>query len=519
MRNLAIVIGLAVSAAMFSGCAPGSGEGLDENGRPIGESGSMVPLTAEFGSIQQNVFTPTCAIPGCHIGAAAPEGLRLDEASSFASLVGVASTQFPGLLRVQPNNAQLSYLIQKLEGTALVGGRMPLSGPPFLPQTTIDVIRQWITDGALPAQGPALAPIVVSVVPADGSAFDMLPTEITVIFSDDMDASLVNATTVQLLGSGGDGSFADGNELVLNPASIGLSPSNPRLLSIDLTGVSSNPDDYQLRLAGSGATALASVAGLILDGDADGSAGGDFTSIITINIKNPQFAVVGLSPDNGSVQTDVPGDITVTFNANPEATTVNSVSFVVERSGGDGTFGDGNEAPVLESVSVVDNQARMDLSGLIPSFGLQGVFEDTYRVTLRDLITDTNGNPLDGDGDTSPGGDFVAMFEMDLTTWSGDTAPVFQAKCDTCHTTLRLGGHNIATNYGDALKPANSLACVALNTNVATCALFRIQNGQMPQGAGCTGNPQTDADNGNLACLTQTEQNTIQEWIDDRLPE
>ena len=284
MRDLAITIGLAVSAAMFSGCAPGSGEGLDENGRPIGESGPMVPLTAEFGSIQQNVFTPTCAIPGCHIGAAAPEGLRLDEASSFALLVGIASTEVPGLLRVNPTNAELSYLIQKLEGTATVGGRMPLSGPPFLPQTTIDVIRQWITDGALPAEGPALAPIVVSVAPADGSAFDTLPTEITVIFSDDMDASLVNATTVQLLGSGGDGSFADGNEIVVNLASIGLSPSNQRLLSIDLTGVPSIPDDYQLRLAGSGATALASVAGLILDGDADGSAGGDFTSVFTIDL-------------------------------------------------------------------------------------------------------------------------------------------------------------------------------------------------------------------------------------------
>jgi hypothetical protein len=242
------------------------------------------PLTAEFGSIQQNVFTPTCAISGCHIGATAPEGLRLDEANSFALLVGVASTEVPSLLRVNPNNADLSYLIQKLEGTATVGGRMPLSGPPFLPQTTIDVIRQWITDGALPAQEPASAPFVVEVVPADGDTFDTLPDEIRVIFSDDMEASLVNATTVQLLGSGGDGSFADGNEIVVNLASIGLSPSNPRLLSIDLTGVSSIPDDYQLRLAGSGATALASVAGLILDGDADGSAGGDFTSVFTIDL-------------------------------------------------------------------------------------------------------------------------------------------------------------------------------------------------------------------------------------------
>lgn len=62
----------------------------------------------------------------------------MDEANSFALLVGIASTEVAGVLRVNPNNPDLSYLIQKLEGTATVGGRMPLSGPPFLPQTTID---------------------------------------------------------------------------------------------------------------------------------------------------------------------------------------------------------------------------------------------------------------------------------------------------------------------------------------------------------------------------------------------
>jgi hypothetical protein len=701
MRNLAIDICLAVTAIMLSGCAPGSGKGLDENGRPIGESGPIMPLTAEFASIQENVFTPTCAVPGCHIGAAAPQGLRLDEANSFALLAGIASAEVPALLRVNPNNPDQSYLIQKLEGNAAVGGRMPLSGPPFLPQTTIDVIRQWITDGALPAQGPALAPTVVSVAPADGSAFDTLPTEITVIFSDDMDPSVVNATTVQLLSSGGDGSFADGNELIVNAASIGLSPSNPRLLSLDLTGVPSIPDDYQLRLVGSGATALASVAGLILDGDADGSAGGDFASVftinpplatdmtpptvsvtapvdgstvsgptiiavdasdnvgvtdvsfavngltlgsdatppyeivwdttltldgaaqltatamdaagnigaatavnvtvdnacgtdltpptvtviqpvagnvmgtitvaadasddmavtlvtffadgqpigvdnsapyeiawdttavingaydltaqatdgcntttsaaVTVNVDNPPFAVVVLSPDDGSVQTDVPAAIIATFSANPAAASVDAVSLVVERSGGDGTFGDGNEASILEPVSVSGNQASMDLSGLLPSF------EDTYRVTLRDSITDTAGSPLDGDGDTLPGGDFVATFDMDLTTWTDDVAPVLQVKCAPCHTGGGAGGHNIATNYPDALKPTVGAACAPLNTNVATCALFRIQNGQMPQGEGCIGDPVQDA--GDPDCLTQAEQDAIQAWIDDLLPE
>ena len=42
-----------------------------------------------------------------------------------------------------------AFLIQKLEGPML-GGRMPANGPPYLQQATVDVIRQWIQDGALP---------------------------------------------------------------------------------------------------------------------------------------------------------------------------------------------------------------------------------------------------------------------------------------------------------------------------------------------------------------------------------
>jgi hypothetical protein len=48
---------------------------------------------------------------------------------------------------VIPGDPDHSLLIQKLEGTQTVGQRMPRGGP-FLDQSTIDVIRQWITNGA-----------------------------------------------------------------------------------------------------------------------------------------------------------------------------------------------------------------------------------------------------------------------------------------------------------------------------------------------------------------------------------
>ena len=63
------------------------------------------------------------------------------------SLVGVASTQQAAILRVDDFDPDNSYLIQKLEGTALSGGRMPPAGA--LDPAIIAEIRQWISDGAL----------------------------------------------------------------------------------------------------------------------------------------------------------------------------------------------------------------------------------------------------------------------------------------------------------------------------------------------------------------------------------
>ena len=95
------------------------------------------------------MFTPICV--RCHSGASAPEGLQLDAAHSYALLVGVPSTEVPSLDRVNPGNPDNSYIVLKLEGApGIVGVQMPFGGP-YLPQSTIDVIRQWITNGAPPA--------------------------------------------------------------------------------------------------------------------------------------------------------------------------------------------------------------------------------------------------------------------------------------------------------------------------------------------------------------------------------
>jgi hypothetical protein len=73
--------------------------------------------------------------------------LRLDPGFSAGNLIGVASPRDATLVRVVPGNPGGSFLIHKLEGTQTLGDQMPQFGP-YLPQPTIDVIRQWIQDGA-----------------------------------------------------------------------------------------------------------------------------------------------------------------------------------------------------------------------------------------------------------------------------------------------------------------------------------------------------------------------------------
>jgi hypothetical protein len=94
-----------------------------------------------------------------------------------------------------------------------------------------------------------------------------------------------------------------------------------------------------------------------------------------------------------------------------------------------------------------------------------------------------------------------------VVTYALDVQPILQAKCAPCHTSNGSGGANFATSYADS--QLSSYYCPGLTKGA--CALVRIQNGTMPFGAGCTGNPVLDA--GKPACVTAAQQQTIQSWI------
>jgi hypothetical protein len=257
------------AAFLLLGCAAGcagNGKGLDQNGQPISMGGSGGPITADFQSIQNNVFTPICS--KCHIGASAPEGLQLDAAHSYNLLVGVPSNEQPTLLRVKPSDPDNSYMVHKIEGLpGITGGQMPLGETP-LPQATIGAIRQWITNGAPNAPaGAAIAAQVFAVqttAPLDQATVKAPLPRILVTFTQEVDASLVNDTTVTVERIDSAPTAAGGAKTM--PAIARLAPMNPAVLLIT-PSTQLEPGAYRVTVRGTGGGALADMNAATLGAD------------------------------------------------------------------------------------------------------------------------------------------------------------------------------------------------------------------------------------------------------------
>ena len=282
---LAVITGLA-------GCA-GNGDGLNSKGLPIASSGGGAggtggtgPFTADFQSIQDNVFTPICS--PCHSGASAPKGLMLDAAHSYNLLVGVPSTEVPTLDRVKAGDPASSYIIIKLtNGAGIVGQQMPLGENP-LPQATIAVIQQWITNGAPPATAAATSSVnamakiqalaqntlsapftVTQTSPLDAAHMETPVNHIVVAFNHEVDASLVNYTTLtveRVETESAVASAAGATQATPLPAYAALAEGNPN--AIVITPVAPLlPGTYRVTVRGSGGGALADLNAQALGSD------------------------------------------------------------------------------------------------------------------------------------------------------------------------------------------------------------------------------------------------------------
>jgi hypothetical protein len=112
-----------------------------------GVGGEPIDPTATFTRVQNEVFTPTCAVIGCHHPVGQQEQLVLMPGVAYANIVGVASIENPTLRRIAPGDPANSYLYRKIAGAGITGDRMPQAGPP-LNDASIKLVRDWIRRGA-----------------------------------------------------------------------------------------------------------------------------------------------------------------------------------------------------------------------------------------------------------------------------------------------------------------------------------------------------------------------------------
>ena len=75
--------------------------------------------------------------------------MNLNHDVAYDQLVNFASRGKPTATRVVPGDVGNSYLILKLKGApGIVGRRMPFSGPPYLTDGQLLILRRWIAIGA-----------------------------------------------------------------------------------------------------------------------------------------------------------------------------------------------------------------------------------------------------------------------------------------------------------------------------------------------------------------------------------
>ncbi|MEZ6144011.1 MAG: FG-GAP-like repeat-containing protein [Planctomycetaceae bacterium] len=84
-------------------------------------------------------------------------------------------------------------------------------------------------------------------------------------------------------------------------------------------------------------------------------------------------------------------------------------NFEVRSQGADGILGNGDDVIVALSASYAANTSTLTFAGLT---------EGVYRLTAKDTLTDIAVNALDGDADTTAGGDFVRDFVVGALTQS-----------------------------------------------------------------------------------------------------
>jgi hypothetical protein len=130
--------------------AAGCGGGSKSAGKPV-----------TFGQVETVFSKYSCA--SCH--PSVNPSLDLRAGHIYQSIVGARALEDPDLVRVVAGDPDKSFLYLKIAGDPelgdipAIGARMP-QGAPRMAQEDIDIVRDWILQGAKNAQGKTVGPSV-----------------------------------------------------------------------------------------------------------------------------------------------------------------------------------------------------------------------------------------------------------------------------------------------------------------------------------------------------------------------
>jgi hypothetical protein len=235
------------------GCS-GGGSGMSTGSMPA--SPATMTLTADFDSIQANIFTPFCA--GCHGGANPAANLNLDATHSYNDLVNVPSTEEPTLDRVKPGDPTDSYLVIHLQKDG--GDGAPTSDIPF--------VVQWIMDGALPGNSAMAMDVefrVGAVEPNLGDVLHSSPRRITIGFTQELDTAGIvpGAVRLERIDADADAPIAAQIAPITVPTSALIPAHNARALILT-PAAALPPGQYQVVLSMDSGLAVRSLQGASL---------------------------------------------------------------------------------------------------------------------------------------------------------------------------------------------------------------------------------------------------------------
>ncbi|MEJ2130502.1 MAG: CHRD domain-containing protein, partial [Gammaproteobacteria bacterium] len=298
-----------------------------------------------------------------------------------------------------------------------------------------EVRGQLVPPGSSAATDPAAFQVLeTSFTP--GEIFTAFPEVVWATFTKPVLAESLSATNVIVEGAGGDMSFGEGNEVVIQPNTRDVSSADPDTVILGFLGANAGEDTYRLRIIGdSSETApLTDAEGLIFDGDADGNLGGNFQRLFAVS---DALQVSSTSFTTDETFTSFPTNVSVTFTKAVDSNTLNAGNVFVQSSGGDGTFGNGNET----SLTALSQQVSPDGMTVTLAYDTGFITADTYQLVVvgdgGGALKGLDGNAFDGDQDLMPGGNWTDtfIFAPQAATFTRIQTEIFNQDCtsSSCH--------------------------------------------------------------------------------------